>query len=53
MNWAVFVVGVGLVLTGLWNRHEVERSLLLFGVGSALVVIGGLMTLTGIELNGE
>ena len=50
MNLVVLAGGVGLILWGLWDRSDGERSLLLFGGGALLVVIGGLMTLAGLDL---
>ncbi len=50
MNLVVLGLGVGLILFGLWDRSDAERSLFLFGGGALLVIVGGLMTLSGLDL---
>ncbi len=50
MNLVVLGLGVVVILTALYNRDEPDRSLVLFGIGAVLVVIGGLMTLAGLDL---
>lgn len=45
----VFAAGVLLILVGLWNRDEEMRALVLFGVGAVLVMIAGLMAMSGYD----